>query len=83
MRGYLRCCETPPAAARAGPTAAAAAAAHLRRSRPLIRRCRCCADSMPVRPQTTHSAGFWQASQRAVANARCGAAGGDVSCSTP
>jgi ATP-dependent Clp protease protease subunit len=31
-------------------------------------------DSMPVRPQTTHSAGFWQASQRAVANARSAAA---------
>lgn len=40
-------------------------------SHPLLRS----ADSMPVRPQTTHSAGFWQASQRAVANARCGAAG--------
>ena len=34
--------------------------------------CCLCADSMPVRPQTTHSTGFWQASQRAVANARCG-----------
>jgi hypothetical protein len=26
---------------------------------------------MPVREQTSHSQGFWQASQRAVANARC------------
>lgn len=33
-------------------------------------------DSMPVRAQTTHSAGFWQASQRAVASARSAAAGG-------
>lgn len=59
--------------------ACAAAAACLRRppppARPSHRAC-ALADSMPVRPQTSHSAGFWQASQRAVTrcvrpHARC------------
>lgn len=42
------------------------------------RPCPALADSMPVREHTSHSQGFWQASHRAVANARCVPAGREL-----